>query len=462
MKSVFSIFSQGSAWRRGIGILAAMLLLAVLVGSMAAVFALAQQSKSGTNPNQQHTAPTEAPPPSSPGTYITTEKNFGDYQVSRLNPQTRQQIWTQDVGAITSSIIVYGDTVYVTAGNPDPYAAPDNYVYALDATAGVIRWKAAVSNDTFHAPDRSGPYDLGVLSTPTIAQGTLVVGARDGKYYALDAATGARRWVYTAPATDLVSDPVTIGTQTFYNYTIVDSGPVVIDQSTVYGAIHNALFAVDAKTGKQLWATKIDSKQIFNGTVLVNGTLYLSSYEESNHSDPSIETGYIYAYASKDGKQLWRHSAGAWVLSAPTVDNGVVYFGSFNDNLYALKASDGSELWRYNTHGEIYETPIVENGFVYTDEWGNGSETAGPSTVLPALFAINASSGKQVWQKTIKNLSSLQQVLDGVIYVGVWPGQLYALSVNGGSVLWHQHYGAKLIDKTGTESEAAPLVTVID
>src|SRR5690348_886138 len=38
MKTLLHIFSQGSAWRRGISAAAAVLLLVVLVGSMAALF----------------------------------------------------------------------------------------------------------------------------------------------------------------------------------------------------------------------------------------------------------------------------------------------------------------------------------------------------------------------------------------------------------------------------------------
>ena len=88
--------------------------------------------------------------------------------------------------------------------------------------------------------------------------------------------------------------------------------------------------------------------------------------------------------------------------------------------------------------------------------------TGGISSDSTVLFAINGTSGKLVWKQQVKDMLSLEQVQGGIIYVGIWPGQLAALSSTDGSVLWQQHYGATLVDKTGTESEMPTSVTVVD
>ncbi len=469
MKLSYKAFSQGSAWRRGFSAVAAVLVLAVLVGSMMAVFALVGHGKNTANLGQPKNpsstwvtaVATVAPEPlPTPGIYIISEKTFYSAQVSRLDPQTRKPLWTQPVGATgpalssgsdpfatisTPTIVVYGNTLYVVSGDSN-LSAYNNYVYAIDATSGVVRWKKLVSHDSFTASQYGGPYDLGVLSQPTIAQGMLYVAARDGKLYALDAATGVQRWVYDAHAS------------TFANGFLSDANPVIVAQGIVYGAIHNVLYALDARSGKPLWIRQIAVAQLFNAPTLVNGVLYLSSREASSGADPRPQASAIYAYASKDGQRLWQHPLSKWVLAAPTVANGVVYFGSYDRNLYALKASDGSELWRYDTGGEISEQPLVENGVVYIDELGAQEGISSDATVL---FAINTVNGKLVWKRPVANMLSLEQVNDGVIYVGIWPGQLAALSARNGATLWQQHYGARLIDKTGTESEMPPVVTVI-
>jgi outer membrane protein assembly factor BamB len=469
MKPAVPGLPSGGAWRRGISALAAILLLAVLVGSISAVFALARHGKGTANPNQQHSTPAVSaatitpeppPPPPAPGIYIISARTFYAEQVSKLDPQTKQPLWTQPVGAMgpalssggdpyaaisTPSIVVYGDTLYVTSGDADP-ALYNNYVYAIDANSGAVRWKVNVSSDVFTSPQYGGPYDLGVLGTPTVADGVVYVGARDGKLYALDAATGARRWTFDAPAS------------TFINGFLSDANQPFVAQGVVYEAIHNLLYALDARTGRQLWSRQIVATQLFNGLALVAGVLYLSSREESAGAWPRPQHSAVYAYTARDGQPLWQHAVNSWLITAPTVANGLVYVGAYDYNLYALSARDGSQRWRYTTSGEIFDQPLAANGIIYTDELGAQD---GPSSDTSMLYAINGTDGRLVWKQFVNKMLSLQQVQDGVIYVGVWPGQLAALSVQDGSVLWQQHYGAKLIDKTGTQSEMPPVVTVI-
>lgn len=436
----------GTLWRR-LSVLVASLLLVALVGSMATVFALAHQSKHPTTAKTQTTplatAPMTIPDPTpAPGIYITSEKDWGDYQVSKLDPQTHEPLWTQDVGAIESSIVVYGDTVYVSAGDTD-YTKHDNYVYALSAETGAVLWHVLVDHD---AP---GGMDLGVLNTPTITGGTLYVQARDGKLFALDGATGAQRWVYQAPASALVEG------------TIYNVNSLVVNQGIIYGSLQNVLFAVDTRTGKQLWLKKTDTTQLFNSPQLDGGRLYLSSYEVSNHSNPDVETGFVYAYTT-DGKQQWKRPIGHWVLTDPIVANGLLYFTSYDGQLHALKASDGSEAWHMTLPGQTWDDAITSDGVLYIDAgWNAGNDANGHPQIKTTFFALNPSSGVVIWHQNMAGTSFLLAVQAGVIYIGNDPGALYAWNARDHSELWHHKYGTKLIDKMGEEGEAAPIATVI-
>ena len=40
--------------------------------------------------------------------------------------------------------------------------------------------------------------------------------------------------------------------------------------------------------------------------------------------------------------------------SSPAVANGVVYVGSYDNNVYALNASTGALLWQYTTGQEVW------------------------------------------------------------------------------------------------------------
>ncbi len=461
MKPSFTIFTKGSAWRRGIGTLAAVLLLTVLVGGIAAALSLAHHSTTGSGPNPTSVAtalPLEPAP--TPGIYIISSKTFYAAQLSKLDPQTKQPLWTQPVGAMGApyssgddpyttasmpAVVVYGDTVYVVSGNSNPYLI-SNYVYAFDATTGAPRWNVKVNSDSFTSPQNGGPYNIGGLSRPTIAHGILYVAARSGKLYALNATTGAQLWTYDAHATG------------FLNGYLEDANQVVVDQNAVYETVHNVLYAVNASTGKQLWRKQVANDQFLKGPVIANGALYLTAANEPQGATSEPPAGMAYAYAAEDGRELWRHSVSNWILASPTVVNNVVYVGAYDGNLYALRVRDGHELWHYNTGGEIYDQPLVEDGVVYADELGN---TGGISSDSTMLFAINTASGNLAWKQPITNMLSLEQVQDGVIYAGIFPGQGAALSVKDGSVLWQQHYGPVLYDKFNNEAEMPVMVTVV-
>jgi outer membrane protein assembly factor BamB len=452
---------SGHVWRR-LSVIAASLLLVVLVGSMAALFTRAHQSKLPSPANNHPTVATEPPDPApARGLYLFIGSDSGA-QISKLDPQTRQTLWTKDAGSAEGPLVVYGNTLYALDSTGD-YPNETNGIAAFSAQDGTLLWHSYFSQDnSFHAPNGSGPYDLGMFTQPTVTGGIVYTLARDGKLYALDAKTGRQLWNYTASATVLIQDPVTFPDgKIVYNYGIGQMGPVTVVNGVVYGAIHNALFAVDAKTGKQLWSNKIDEVLFFNSPVSVNGVLYLSSQEESHGHSGQSQQGYVYAYHPQNGSVIWRHTVGNWVLTPPTVVGGVVYFGSYDDHLYALKASDGSQLWSHDLGGHIFDQPFFYDGTIIVGELGNGGEDTGSATVGPALFALNATSGAQVWREDMsKDGYELQDVQDGQIYLGVFPGALTILSTRDGSQIWSQVYNQQK-DKYGNNVGAPPIITLV-
>src|SRR5579884_1403697 len=87
---------------------------------------------------------------------------------------------------------------------------------------------------------------------------------------------------------------------------------------------------------------------------VVNGVVYVGSYDDN-----------LYAFNAQTGAELWKAATGSLVLSSPAVANGVVYVGSIDGNLYAFNAQTGSELWFAATGNSIYSSPAVANGVVY-------------------------------------------------------------------------------------------------
>ena len=77
-------------------------------------------------------------------------------------------------------------------------------------------------------------------------------------------------------------------------------------------------------------------------------------------------------------------TTGSGVGSSPAVANGVVYVGSYDDNVYALNAATGAKLWSFTTGSAVAYSAAVANGVVYV-----GSEDHN-------VYALNAKSGAKL------------------------------------------------------------------
>ncbi|MDE2377189.1 methanol/ethanol family PQQ-dependent dehydrogenase [Bradyrhizobium sp.] len=145
-----------------------------------------------------------------------------------------------------------------------------------------------------------------------------------------------------------------------WNYSLNDdrseeSQPLVY-QGVVYVTSHNATMAIDAKTGKQLWKTKVEYPAetprivccgiINRGAALFDGKVFRTTLDAN-----------VIALDAKTGKELWRQKAadikeGYSMTVAPLVADGVVITGISGAEFGTRGFIDGWEpatgkhLWR--------------------------------------------------------------------------------------------------------------------
>jgi len=137
-----------------------------------------------------------------------------------------------------SSPVVIGDTLYVTT------SWGPKYVYALDAATGARKWTYEPE-----IPDDVLQYACCDVNNRGVsyADGKLYIGRLDGKLTALDAKTGKELW------TSKVVD--------YKQGSVITSPPLVVRDKVITGfgggeyGVRGALLAFDANTGKQLWQT---------------------------------------------------------------------------------------------------------------------------------------------------------------------------------------------------------------
>ena len=75
-------------------------------------------------------------------------------------------------------------------------------------------------------------------------------------------------------------------------------------------------------------------------------------------------------------------------ILASSASNGIVYVGSFDNNVYALDVVTGAKVWNYTTGGHVWSKPSVANGIVYVGSNDNN------------VYALDARTGVNVWNYT--------------------------------------------------------------
>jgi outer membrane protein assembly factor BamB len=275
-------------------------------------------------------------------------------------------------GGVFSSPAVAGGVLYI--------GAEDGHVYALNAATGAKRWS----------------FPAGTDSSPAVANGVVYIGS--GNMYALNAATGARRWTFPAGGID-------------------DSSPAVANGVVYIGSDNGHVYALNAATGDKRWSFHTGGF-LFSSPAVVNGVVYIGSGDSDGD-------GNVYALDAGTGAQRWSFPTGAVVLSSPAVANGVVYIGTEGGTVYALNAATGAGLWTFPAGNFVDSSPAVANGVVYIGSFDGN------------VYALNAATGTRLWSfRTGNSIQSSPAVANGVVYIGSEDGNVYALDAATGARLW--------------------------
>jgi outer membrane protein assembly factor BamB len=317
-----------------------------------------------------------------------TASNVGKLRVrwSRATGKSRE--------GINSSAAVANGRVFV--------GSDDGRLYAFGAggarlwkqwVGGRVRSSPAVANGLVYVGSDSGRvqarrvkngslvwshrFSKGVTSSPLIAEGRVYVGSRDGTFmalnawnghvvwrqhvwsvwdgaayrggvvyvgsdqsrvWALDADTGARRWVRGLRGR-------------------VRGTPAVTDTRVFVGTDAGRLYALSRRSGRVLWSAAV--VQPGNGYVrcapaVTHGVVVVSVGLTTTPMD-----GKLRAYGVRNGGLRWTGEMGDYATSSPAVVNGMLVVGSFDHRLYAFGWRHGALLW---TSGWSFQGGFFDRG----------------------------------------------------------------------------------------------------
>ncbi|WP_411030705.1 PQQ-binding-like beta-propeller repeat protein [Spongiimicrobium sp. 3-5] len=181
----------------------------------------------------------------------------------------------------------------------------------------------------------------------------------------------------------------------------------LIDDGIVYfGSRDYNIYALDATTGTGNWNMKEPG-----GWVIATPTVY-----KENVYFGTSDGHAFYAMNKKSGKLLWKTPLAMRAYGAATVDNDIIYFGTFDGKLLGLDYASGKVKWEFQTDKskQNYHTIYDETG-----HFKKGFQLYGPN-YLATEKKIHA----------LGSILSTPVIKEKVVYFGSSDGNYYAVKLN--------------------------------
>jgi outer membrane protein assembly factor BamB len=135
-------------------------------------------------------------------------------------------------------------------------------------------------------------------------------------------------------------------------------------------------------------------------------------------------------------RSLWVFRAGSLVEFPPVVAYGNIYFANAGGTLFAVDASSGKQVWKREAHRCTAASPAVANHLVYMSYLNRPPCNARGGKLDGEVVAFDARRGRLLWRRRIGPSESSPLVAGGRVYVGDWNGRVYALGARSGRVVW--------------------------
>ena len=217
--------------------------------------------------------------------------------------------------------------------------------------------------------------------------------------------------------------------------------------SSVYAADRNGLVkALDTDSGVEIWSVNLAEKTGFLSAdipAMLSGGLTVSG----EHLYVGTERGTLIALNANDGEIAWTANAGGEVLSRPEVSDGLVLVHTGNGLLQAFDTASGEQRWSLNldtpslsVRGESAPAVAMGAAFVGGD---NGR-----------VSAVMLGQGQLIWQQRISQATGTTEisrlndvdmtpvVADGRVYAIAYNGNLVAMDMRSGQILWKRDFGS--------------------
>jgi len=229
-------------------------------------------------------------------------------------------------------------------------------------------------------------------TSPIVVNGVMYVTTAFDHVYALDARTGEELWHYKQK----------LGPITTYCCGPNNRGVAVLDDMVYLATLDAKLVALDAKTGKQVWETQVADPELGYSETMAPTAVKGKILVGTNGGEYGIR-GFVKAFDAKTGKNLWtfntvpESSVGVWATNDATGRD-------MHRDIAAEKAAFAKVGDPYKTlGGGVWQNPAVdlEANRIYFVV-GNpspdldGSLRPGDNLYTDSLVSVDLDTGKYV------------------------------------------------------------------
>lgn len=264
-------------------------------------------------------------------------------------------------------------------------------VIALDPADGTVIWQSQLSSEVAAAPSASGRI--------------VIARSNDGRLYALDAATGARLWVYDSAAPPL---------------SLRGTGRPVIDDDQIYAGFSSGkLVALALATGEVLWELAVgvpEGRSEFErlvdvdaDPVLAANTVFAASYQNR-----------LVAVSTVSGRVVWSRDMS--IFNNLAVDGNRLFVSTEQDEVMAIDRATGNIVWRQDLLAQRgISAPVLYRGRL------------GVADREGYLHWLSTDDGARIGRHRLIEgaITAPMQVIDGVLYVIDSQNGLHALRAAG-------------------------------
>lgn len=197
------------------------------------------------------------------------------------------------------------------------------------------------------------------------------------------------------------------------------------------------VIALDAESGKRIWKASVDVP-VTAGVGGGDRVVAVGSQE-----------GEVIALEPESGEELWRKQLSSEVVAIADSTALIVAVRTQDGKLTGLDPTSGEQLWQ-----QARKTPVLSLK-------GSSRPVVSGSKVIVGmdngkLLGVSAGRGKLLWETTISTPSGRSElermvdidgdivIIDGIAYAASFQGEVVAVAVSDGRILWTRDFSTFL------------------